>query len=166
MLVGGGLGRTPIIGHVIREFLPERDLLSYLEAILRVYNQYGRRDNIYKARIKILVKALGPAKFGAQVEAEWEQIKNSGLVLDADEIERVRCYFAPPPYESEADRDLSFGQWLKGDKVFAAWVRHNVADHKIEGYRNVFVALKYPGVPPGDISADQMDCLLYTSRCV
>ncbi|MBK8537486.1 MAG: nitrite/sulfite reductase [Candidatus Competibacteraceae bacterium] len=159
VLVGGGLGRTPIIGHVIREFLPERDLLSYLEAILRVYNQYGRRDNIYKARIKILVKALGPAKFGAQVEAEWEQIKNSGLVLDADEIERVRCYFAPPPYESEADRDLSFGQWLKGDKAFAAWVRHNVADHKIEGYRNVFVALKYPGVPPGDISADQMDAV-------
>ena len=159
VLVGGGLGRTPIIGHVIREFLPERDLLSYLEAILRVYNQYGRRDNIYKARIKILVKALGPAKFGAQVEAEWEQIKDSGLVLDETEIERVRHYFTPPPYQSDAAHDLSFGQWLKGDKVFAAWVRHNVADHKVEGYRNVFVALKEPGTPPGDITADQMEAV-------
>ena len=159
VLVGGGLGRTPIIGHVIREFLPQCDLLSYLEAILRVYNQYGRRDNIYKARIKILVKALGPIQFGAQVETEWQQIKNSGLVLDEAEIERVRRYFAPPPYESDAAGDLSFGQWLKGDQAFAAWVRHNVADHKIEGYRNVFIALKDPGAPPGDITADQMDAV-------
>ncbi|MDS4057127.1 MAG: nitrite/sulfite reductase [Candidatus Contendobacter sp.] len=159
VLVGGGLGRTPIIGHVIREFLPQRDLLSYLEAILRVYNQYGRRDNIYKARIKILVKALGPTKFGAQVEAEWEQIKDSGLTLDEAEIERVRRYFAPPPYQPDAARDLSFGQWLKSDKAFAAWVRRNVADHKVEGYRNVFVALKEPGAPPGDISAGQMDAV-------
>ncbi len=159
VLVGGGLGRTPIIGHVIREFLPERDLLSYLEAILRIYNQYGRRDNIYKARIKILVKALGPAHFGAQVEAEWEQIKHSGLMLDAHEIERVRRYFTPPPYESDAANDMSYGQWLKSDQAFATWVRHNVADHKIEGYRNVFVALKAPRTPPGDISADQMDAV-------
>jgi sulfite reductase (NADPH) hemoprotein beta-component len=159
VLVGGGLGRTPMIGHAIREFLPQRDLLSYLEAILRVYNQHGRRDNIYKARIKILVKALGPAKFRDQVEAEWEHIKDSGLVLDEAEIERVRRFFAPPPYEATAADDLSFPQWLKGDKAFATWVRHNIAEHKVAGYRNVFVALKEPGTPPGDITADQMDAV-------
>jgi len=159
VLVGGGLGRTPMIGRVIREFLPQRDLLSYLEAILRVYNQHGRRDNLYKARIKILVKALGPEKFREQVEAEWEYIKDSGLVLNEAEIERVRGCFAPPPYEAGAARDLSFDQWLKGDQSFAAWVRHNVAEHKVAGYRNVFVALKEPGTPPGDITADQMDAV-------
>ena len=159
VLVGGGLGRTPIIGQVIREFLPQRDLLSYLEAILRVYNQHGRRDNIYKARIKILVKALGPASFREQVEAEWEQIRDSGLVLEEKEIERVRRYFAPPPYEAAAADDLSFPQWLKGDKAFATWARQNVAEHKVPGYRNVYLALKEPGAPPGDITADQMDAV-------
>ncbi|HPE72384.1 MAG TPA: nitrite/sulfite reductase, partial [Candidatus Competibacter sp.] len=152
-----GLGRTPLLGHVIREFLPQRDLLSYLEAILRVYNQHGRRDNIYKARIKILVKALGPAVFRQQVEAEWEQIKDSGLVLDQAEVERVRRFFAPPPYEPEAAQDPGFEQWLRADQSFATWVRHNVAEHKVAGYRNVFVALKEPGAPPGDIDADQME---------
>ena len=159
VLVGGGLGRTPIIGQVIREFLPQEDLLSYLEAILRVYNQHGRRDNIYKARIKILVKALGREKFGELVETEWAQIKDSGLVLDAAEVERVRRYFAPPLYDPAAADDASFGQWLKADRAFAAWVRYNVADHKVAGYRNVFVALKDPSTPPGDISADQMDAV-------
>ncbi len=159
VLVGGGLGRTPLIGRVIREFLPQRDLLTYLEAILRVYNQHGRRDNIYKARIKILVKALGAEKFGEQVEAEWAQIRNSGLALDPAEVERVRCYFAPPPYAADAADDPGFAQWLKADQSFAAWVRHNVAAHKIAGYRNVFVALKTPGVAPGDITADQMDAV-------
>jgi sulfite reductase (NADPH) hemoprotein beta-component len=157
VLVGGGLGRTPMIGQVIREFLPRRDLLSYLEAILRVYNQHGRRDNLYKARIKILVKALGTEPFRQQVEAEWEHIRGSGLVLDEAEVERVRRFFAPPPYEAAAAADLSFPQWLKGDKAFATWVRHNVAEHKVAGYRNVFVALKEPGMPPGDITAEQMD---------
>ena len=159
VLVGGGLGRTPMIGQVIREFLPRRDLLSYLEAILRVYNQHGRRDNLFKARIKILVKALGADAFREQVEAEWAQIKDSGLILDQAEIERVRRCFAPPPYESDAARDSGFEQWLRSDKAFATWVRHNVAEHKVPGYRNVFVALKEPGVPPGDIDADQMDAV-------
>ena len=159
VLVGGGLGRTPIIGQVIREFLPQRDLLSYLEAILRVYNQYGRRDNIYKARIKILVKALGAVEFRAQVEAEWAYIKDSGLTLDQAEVERVRSYFTPPPYEADAAADSSLAQWQIGDPAFAAWVRHNVADHKTPGYRNVFVALKTPGVAPGDLTADQMDAV-------
>ena len=159
VLVGGGLGRTPLIGQVIREFLPRRDLLTYLEAILRVYNLHGRRDNLFKARIKILVKALGAASFRDQVEAEWVQIRDSGLVLDDAEIERVRRFFAPPPYDAAAAADLSFPQWLKGDKAFATWVRHNVAEHKVTGYRNVFVALKEPGAPPGDITADQMDAV-------
>ena len=159
VLVGGGLGRTPIIGQVIREFLPQRDLLSYLEAILRVYNQHGRRDNIYKARIKILVKALGTAAFREQVEAEWAQIRDSGLVLTDAEIERVRRYFAPPAYETDAAADASFEQWRQNDPAFAAWARHNIADHKVAGYRNVFVALKTPGVAPGDITAAQMDAL-------
>ncbi|HRE55230.1 MAG TPA: nitrite/sulfite reductase [Candidatus Competibacter sp.] len=159
VLVGGGLGRTPLIGHAIREFLPQRDLLSYLEAILRVYNQHGRRDNLYKARIKILVKALGPEVFRRQVEAEWEQIRESGLVLDEVEVERVRRFFAPPAYDSNAARDPSLAQHLASDQAFATWTRHNVAGHKVAGYRNVFVALKEPGVPPGDIDADQMDAV-------
>jgi sulfite reductase (NADPH) hemoprotein beta-component len=157
VLVGGGLGRTPLLGHVIREFLPQRDLLSYLEAILRIYNQYGRRDNLYKARIKILVKALSPEKFRQEVEAEWAQICHSGLALDEAEVERVRRFFAPPHYDLDAVRDLSFEQSLMHDKAFATWVRHNVAEHKIPGYRNVFVALKDPGVPPGDITSEQME---------
>ncbi len=159
VLVGGGLGRTPIIGQVIREFLPQRDLLSYLEAILRIYNQHGRRDNLYKARIKILVKALGAEVFRDQVEAEWAQIKDSGLVLESAEVERVRRFFAPPPYEAQAAADTSFAQYLQADAAFAVWVRRNVADHKVPGYRNVFVALKAPGTPPGDITADQMDAV-------
>ena len=159
VLVGGGLGRTPLIGQVIREFLPRRDLLTYLEAILRVYNLHGRRDNLYKARIKILVKALGAESFRTQVEAEWTQIKDSGLVLDDAEVERVRGFFAPPPYEAAAAPDLGFPQQLKDDPAFATWVRRNVADHKVAGYRNVFIALKEPGTPPGDMTADQMDAV-------
>ncbi len=159
VLVGGGLGRTPLIGQVIREFLPQRDLLSYLEAILRIYNQHGRRDNLYKARIKILVKALGAEVLRDQVEAEWAQIRDSGLVLEPAEVERVRRFFAPPPYEAQAAADTSFAQYLQADAAFAVWVRRNVADHKVPGYRNVFVALKAPGTPPGDITADQMDAV-------
>ena len=159
VLVGGGLGRTPIIGQVIREFLPERDLLSYLEAILRVYNQHGRRDNLYKARIKILVKALGINAFREQVEAEWMHIRDSGLVLDAAEIDRVRAFFSPPPYDPGAAADNSFAEQLGRDPAFATWVRYNVAGHKVAGYRNVFVALKAPAVPPGDITAAQMDAV-------
>ena len=159
VLVGGGLGRTPLIGQVIREFLPQRDLLTYLEAILRVYNLHGRRDNIYKARIKILVKALGAAAFRDQVEAEWMQLQHSGLALDQSEVERVRRYFAPPTYDAAAAADATFPQQLAADPAFAVWVKRNIAPHKIPGYRNVFVALKEPGVAPGDITADQMDAV-------
>jgi sulfite reductase (NADPH) hemoprotein beta-component len=153
VLVGGGLGRTPIIGKTIRDFLPREHLLSYLEAILRVYNQEGRRDNIYKARIKILVKAKGIDAFRDLVEAEWAQIRESSLKLDEVEIERVRAFFRPPPYEKLQDIDVAATQ----DATFKAWYRYNTRPHKVPGYRAVVVSLKAPGEPPGDITADQMD---------
>jgi sulfite reductase (NADPH) hemoprotein beta-component len=155
VLVGGGLGRTPIIGKTIREFLPREHLLSYLEAILRVYNQEGRRDNMYKARIKILVKAKGIDEFRELVEAEWAQIRESALKLDEVEIDRVRAFFRPPPYEKLADIDVAATQ----GPAFKAWYRYNTRPHKIPGYRAVVVSLKAPGEPPGDITADQMDRL-------
>jgi sulfite reductase (NADPH) hemoprotein beta-component len=155
VLVGGGLGRTPIIGKTIREFLPREHLLSYLEAILRVYNQEGRRDNIYKARIKILVKAKGIDAFRDLVEAEWAQIRESALKLDDVEIERVRAFFRPPPYEKLEDIDVAATQ----DATFKAWYRYNTRPHKVAGYRAVVVSLKAPGEPPGDINAEQMEKL-------
>jgi sulfite reductase (NADPH) hemoprotein beta-component len=159
ILVGGGLGRTPIIGVVIREFLEKRHLLSYLEAILRVYNLEGRRDNIHKARIKILVKALGAEEFRRRVEAEWEQIRDSVLMLDPREVERVSGYFTPYAYDNNAAGDTSFDERLTTDKAFATWIKRNVVRHKIPGYRAVFISLKAPGVPPGDATDVQMDAL-------
>src|SRR5512139_3326253 len=155
VLVGGGLGRTPIIGKVIREFLPREHLLSYLEAILRVYNQEGRRDNIYKARIKILVKAKGIDAFRQAVEAEWSLIRDTSLQLDLAEIERVRAFFAPPPYERLADIDVTQGQ----GPAFTAWYRYNTRPHRQPGYRAVIVSLKAHGEAPGDITDEQMDRL-------
>ncbi|MFM1885517.1 MAG: hypothetical protein RL026_674 [Pseudomonadota bacterium] len=155
VLVGGGLGRTPIIGKVIRDFLPRQHLLSYLEAILRIYNQEGRRDNLYKARIKILVKAKGEEAFRAAVEAEWAQLRDSSLKLDDAEIERMRAFFAPLPYETLPDIDATAGR----DAAFVAWYRHNTRPHKVPGYRIVLVSLKKHGEAPGDITADQMDAL-------
>jgi sulfite reductase (NADPH) hemoprotein beta-component len=153
VLVGGGLGRTPIIGKVIREFLPREHLLSYLEAILRVYNQEGRRDNIYKARIKILVKAKGVDEFRRLVEEEWALMRDSALKLEVAEIERVRAFFRPPPYETLADINVTEGQ----SAVFQAWYRYNTRPHKVPGYRAVIVSLKAHGEPPGDMTAEQMD---------
>ena len=153
VLVGGGLGRTPIIGKVICDFLPREHLLSYLEAILRIYNQEGRRDNIYKARIKILVKALGIEAFRDAVEAEWALIRDSGLKLDVAEIERMRSFFVPLPYETLADIDPTTGC----EAAFVAWYRHNTRAHKVPGYRAVIVSLKAPDIAPGDITATQMD---------
>jgi len=155
VLVGGGLGRTPIIGKVIREFLPREHLLSYLEAILRIYNQEGRRDNMYKARIKILVKAKGEQVFRDAVEQEWALIRDSALKLDTAEIDRVRAFFAPLPYEPLADIDATAGR----EAAFVAWYRHNTRAHKVPGYRAVIVSLKAPDIAPGDITADQMDAL-------
>ena len=159
VLVGGGLGRTPMVGQVIREYLPQCDLLTYLEAILRIYNQYGRRDNLFKARIKILVKALGVEQFRAEVEAEWEQLRNSSLRLEVAEVERMRSYFAPPPYAADAAADTSFAQALAEDAAFAQWVERNVVAHKVPGYRNVYVALKAVGAVPGDLSAERMEAV-------
>jgi len=155
VLVGGGLGRQPIIGQRIREFLPPAELLAYLEAILRVYNRHGRRDNINKARIKVLVKALGAAEFARQVEAEYEANRPFAARLPEAEIERVRACFAPLPYEPLADMDVVAGRGA----AFAAWFAHNTRAHKISGYRAVFISLKQHGAAPGDASAAQLDAI-------
>ena len=155
VLVGGGLGRTPIIGKVIREFLPREHLLSYLEAILRIYNREGRRDNIYKARIKILVKATGEVAFREAVEAEWALLRDTALRLDVAEIDRMRAFFVPLPYETLTDIDATDGR----EPEFAAWYRYNTRAHKMPGYRAVVVSLKAPEIAPGDITAAQMDDL-------
>jgi sulfite reductase (NADPH) hemoprotein beta-component len=153
--VGGGLGRTPIIGQVVREFLPLPDLLSYLEAILRVYNRYGRRDNIHKARIKILVKSLGIAAFRDQVEAEWLASKAFASKLDMAQVDRVRACFEPPAYESLQNIDAAAGRELE----FQTWYRYNTKPHRVPGYRAVFVSLKAHDNYPGDMTAEQMDAV-------
>ncbi len=157
VLVGGGLGRTPIIGSVIREFLPWQHLLTYVEAIMRVYNQYGRRDNKYKARIKILVKALGVEEFTRQVEAEWADLKDSESTLTAEEVARVASYFAPPAYETLTDSDALLQQQRAENKAFSNWLGRNVKPHKVPGYAIVTLSLKKTGTPPGDATAEQMD---------
>lgn len=161
--VGGGMGRTPVVGKLIREFLPRRHLLSYIEAILRVYNLLGRRDNIHKARIKILVNAVGIESFRARVEREWRQMLQSGesLALGADEIETVARHFrdeAPEAADASGADARRIERWMM-DTRFADWYRHNTQAHKQPGYRVVTVSLKAPGVPPGDISAGQMRAL-------
>jgi sulfite reductase (NADPH) hemoprotein beta-component len=155
ILAGGGLGRTPIIGQVVRDFLPREHLLSYLEAILRVYNLEGRRDNLTKARIKILVRSLGIDEFKNRVEAEWAQIRDKGLRISDAEIERMRGFFTPPPYRSLQDGDPAEGM----DTAFRAWYRYNTTAHKVPGYRAVFISLKKPDVAPGDATDVQMELL-------
>ncbi len=157
--VGGGLGRTPIIGVKIRDFLPEADLLSYCEAVLRVYNRLGRRDNIYTARIKILVKETGPAKFAAMVEAEWAQIKDSYLKLTQADLDRVKQHFSSSAYAADAASDSSYAQQLASNSAFAAWTRRNLKAHRVPGYSAVFASLKAKGVAPGDIDAAQLDAV-------
>jgi sulfite reductase (NADPH) hemoprotein beta-component len=152
VFVGGGLGRTPIIGQVVREFLPLADLLAYCEAILRVYNRYGRRDNIHKARIKILVKSLGIEEFRRQAEAEFVASQDFATQLDMAEVERVRSFFRPPAYERLDDIDAAHGRELE----FQTWYRYNTRPHKIRGYRAVFVCLKAHGTIPGDMTTEQM----------
>ena len=157
VMVGGGMGRTPIIGSVIREYLPWQHALTYMEAILRVYNQHGRRDNIYKARIKILVKAIGPQEFARQVEAEWLDIKDGPGTLTVEELQRVAQYFTAPAYETLPATDAAFEALKASDKAFANWLKRNVKAHKVSGYAAVILSLKKTGVPPGDITADQLD---------
>jgi sulfite reductase (NADPH) hemoprotein beta-component len=158
ILVGGGLGRTPIIGEEIRAFLEPKHLLSYLEAILRVYNLHGRRDNKYKARIKILVKETGIAKFREQVEAEWNAIKDSMEIPDSRFTE-IKAHFTDPDYDKNAVNDSSFAEKLAQDAAFATWVKFNTKAHKIDGYRAVFISLKAPDSPPGDVTTEQLYAL-------
>jgi len=159
VLVGGGQGRTPVIAKSIRPFLPKRHLLSYLEAILRVYNQLGRRDNLYKARVKILVDAVGAAQFTQMVEEEWQHIRDGYLDLPAVEIERIRAYFAPPPYKRFDGAPAEYETQLRRDFLFARWVRTNVAAHKRPGYAIVTLSLKPTGGVPGDATDTQMDAV-------
>ncbi len=157
VLVGGGLGRTPIIGEVIRDFLPVKHLLSYLEAILRVYNLLGRRDNKYKSRIKILVRAMGTEQFAARVEREWASLRDRPeLTLAQDDIDHMKRFFRPDA-RAEAVDSAALDAALAADSGFARWYRHNTVEHRQPGYRAVFVSLKAPGVPPGDMTADQME---------
>ena len=159
--VGGGLGRTPVIGSAIREFLPEQHILTYLEAILRLYNQLGRRDNKYKARIKILVKALGADVFAKKVEAEWQHLQDSPSTLTLAEIERAKSFFTKPPYESidEAAVSAQLDRHAQQDLAFQRWLTRNVRAHKIPGYAAVTLSLKPVGVAPGDITDKQLEQL-------
>ncbi len=157
--VGGGLGRTPMIGKLIRPFLPKEDMLTYLEAILRVYNQLGRRDNLYKARIKILVHETGEEKFRELVEEEWQKIKATGLYLREQDIERIKGFFKDPDYETLPDTDAEFENLLLSNPEFARWANKNIELHKQSGYRVVYLSLKSANQPPGDVTADQMDAV-------
>ena len=160
VLAGGGLGRTPYIGTLVRNFLPKRQLLSYLEAIMRVYNRFGRRDNIHKARIKILVNAVGVEKFTRLVEEEWDRIKgDDDLLLHQNQIDRMQKYFTAPDYDAAAAQDNSLFTNLDKDKRFANWYSRNVREHKVAGYKVVFISLKAPANPPGDATDKQMDAI-------
>jgi sulfite reductase (NADPH) hemoprotein beta-component len=157
VLVGGGLGRTPLLAKTIRDFLPTRHLLSYLEAILRVYNRLGRRDNKYKARIKIMVHELGAETFTDMVEAEWAEVHDSALLLPDEEVARIRGYFAPPAFAALDPVDPVYERLRESDPAFSAWAATNVAPHKVPGYAIVTISLKAPGKAPGDATDAQMD---------
>ena len=159
VLVGGGLGRTPYIAHTIRKWLAPEHLLTYVEAILRVYNMHGRRDNIHKARIKIIVNQMGIDKYRELVDKEFELTKNGQLTVPEEELERIRAYFAPPKYETLADLTPQLDECRKADRAFDRWMRGNVVEHKVPGYAIVNVSLKAPGRVPGDITAEKLDAL-------
>ncbi len=159
VLVGGGLGRTPMVGSIIKDFLPREDLISYLEAVLRVYNLHGRRDNKYKARIKILVKALTPAVFAEKVEAEWVHLKGGPLTVPEAEFTRLRGFFIDPAYEALADEPADFVAARAGNSAFANWVQRNTHAHKKAGYRIVTLSLKKTGIAPGDFTSAQMEAI-------
>jgi sulfite reductase (NADPH) hemoprotein beta-component len=159
ILVGGGLGRTPIIGAVIRDFLPQAELIAYLEAVLRVYNLYGRRDNKYKARIKILVKALTPEVFAQKVEAEFLHTNTEALRVPAQELNRLASFFTEPAYATLNDNPDALTQKLNDNKAFTLWFSHNTHAHKKSGYRIVTLSLKKTGVATGDITSEQMEAV-------
>ncbi len=157
VLVGGGLGRTPVVGHTIADFIAEADILSYLDAILRVYNRYGRRDNKYKARIKILVRETGLETFSAQVDAEWEDSKGGELTLDNEAIQQVKGFFTPPNYSSVDANQLDTD--LANSGAFRQWFKQNTREHKQTGYRVVSLSLKSPHRAPGDVTYDQLNSI-------
>jgi sulfite reductase (NADPH) hemoprotein beta-component len=157
VIVGGGLGRTPMIGKTLREFLPKDELLAYLEAALRVYNRYGRRDNLYKARIKILVHEIGEAKMREEVEAEYAATKDSALKLAPETIEAIASQFAPPPLPHRSAVVPEVERLKLENRDFALWLRSNTAAHRLAGYRIVTASLKPAGAPPGDASSVQME---------
>ena len=157
VLVGGGLGRTPVIGAQICDFLPWKHLLTYLDAIMRVYNRFGRRDNKYKARIKILVKAIGAEAFREKVEAEWQHDKDGQATLTEEEVNRCKGFFADPDYEEHENKDASVETHAGSDLLFSHWLERNVTNHKKPGYRIVTLCLKETGVATGDLTDGQMD---------
>ena len=157
--VGGGLGRTPIVGSFINEFLPWQHLISYLDAILRVYNRYGRRDNKYKARIKILVKALTPEVFAERVNAEWAHLKDGPTTLTEAEVQRVSKFFVDPQYKALQDQDAALAQLDAEHPGFGRWRQRNVVAHKKPGYAAVTLSLKSTGVAPGDVTDKQLDAI-------
>lgn len=154
VLVGGGLGRTPVIGTEISSFVPWQDVITYVESIVRVYNQYGRRDNMYKARIKILVKALGIEEFRRQVEADWEYTRGGPCTITQQELDRVSAYFTAPDYETLPEADLE--TLIAENRAFANWLQRNVRPHKVAGYASVALSLKKTGIAPGDMTSSQL----------
>ena len=156
IIVGGGLGRTPIIGQMLREFLPKDELLTYLTAALRVYNRFGRRDNKYKARIKILVQETGIEAFTEQVEAEYATIDIGDIAVSKAERDRIAAYFASPDFETLENEPKAFTDELESNKAFSLWAKNNVADHKASGYAIANISLKPLDLAPGDITAEQM----------
>jgi sulfite reductase (NADPH) hemoprotein beta-component len=156
ILAGGGLGRTPVIGSVIKEFLPKKHLLSYVEAVLRVYNRYGRRDNKYKARIKILVRAMTPAVFAEKTDIEWASLKDGPSTLTQEDIARAQACFTLPDYENLSD-EVTSDSLIAGNTAFKAWLTHNVQPHKVPGYAIVNFAIKSTSVAPGDVTDVQME---------
>ena len=159
VMVGGGLGRTPFLAQTIKPFLGKRDVLSYVEAVLRTYNQFGRRDNIYKARVKILVHELGAQAFAKEVDAEWQNIKEGALALDDTVVAEIESRFVYPRYEKLADNPVEFAAVRKADRAFDTWVGNSVANHKVPGYAIVTLSLKPEGGTPGDATAEQMDAI-------
>ena len=159
IIVGGGQGRTPMIGHVIRDFLPAAELLNYFDAILRVYNLHGRRDNKYKARIKILVKELTSAEFTRQVEAEWAHLRGGPGTVPEAELARLAAHFPDPPYRDYARDSVALRAAIADSRPFSRWAQRNVRPHKRKGYATVTLSLKRTGVPPGDVTADAMDAI-------
>jgi sulfite reductase (NADPH) hemoprotein beta-component len=159
VMVGGGLGRTPYLAKTIRQFLHKRDLLSYVEAVLRTYNQFGRRDNIWKARIKILVHDLGPEAFAKEVEAEWQGIKDGSLALDQAVVDEIAARFVYPDYAPLDDNPPELAEKRRSDRRFGAWLDNSVFNHKAPGYAIVTVSLKPEGGTPGDCTAEQMEAI-------